>query len=185
MPARRQISSHKYCVQSLLLAATADLPFLASGRALSSRHWNSGSEWQLTLYYAHKLVSRQLTRGGDTWTQKLSSTSAENPYLSKILYGPDPVSGTAVGQWNKTYTFCGSRQTLISPSDSALRQIWTAQARFLSDTTHSPMATSKSVCRWTVPHCCRHSSFNFILPIFSSNIKRHVAWTAKILDFYL
>ena len=43
----------------------------------------------------------------------------------------------------------GNRQTLISPSDSVLRQMRIAPARFLSDSTHCLMVTSKSVGRTT------------------------------------
>ena len=39
---------------------------------------------------------------------------------------------------------------LTSPSDSVLRLMRIAHARFLSDTTQCPMVTSKSVCRTTV-----------------------------------
>ena len=47
----------------------------------------------------------------------------------------------------KTYSGYGSRKTLTSTSDSVLRQMRTARARFLSDKTHCPMVTSKSVVR--------------------------------------
>ena len=64
--------------------------------------------------------------------------------------GPDPLSDTVVGQWNKTDSCYGSRQTRTSPSDSVLRLTRIAPARVLSDTTHCPMMTSKSVCPSTV-----------------------------------
>ena len=45
----------------------------------------------------------------------------------------------------------GNRQTLTSPSDSVSCLMRTAHARFLSDTTHCLIVTSRSVCRETVP----------------------------------
>ena len=47
----------------------------------------------------------------------------------------DPVPGTVVRRWDKTYSCYGSRQTLTSPSDSVLCLMRIARARFLSDTT--------------------------------------------------
>ena len=58
---------------------------------------------------------------------------------------------SVVRQWDKTYSSYGSRQTVASSSDSVLCLMRTAHARFLSDTTHCPMMTSKPVCRTTMP----------------------------------
>ena len=59
--------------------------------------------------------------------------------------GHNPLSGTVVGQSDETYSRYGSRQTLISPSGSVLCLMKMAHAGFLSDTTQSPMVTSRSV----------------------------------------
>ena len=59
------------------------------------------------------------------------------------------ISATVLRLWVKTYSCYGSRVT--SPTDSVLSLTRTAHARFLSDTTHCPMVTSKPVCRTTVP----------------------------------
>ena len=65
----------------------------------------------------------------------------------EVTRGPDSLSDTVVGQWDKTYSGYESRQTLTSPSDSVWCLMRIALARFLSDTTHCPMVTSKSVGR--------------------------------------
>ena len=65
---------------------------------------------------------------------------------------PSSLSDTILRLWNKTYSCYGSRQILTSLSDGVLCLMRIAHvARFLSDTTHRPMMTLKSVCRTTVP----------------------------------
>ena len=66
--------------------------------------------------------------------------------------GSDPHSDTVVRPRDKTYSCYGSRQTLTSPSDSVWCLMKTAHARFLSHMTRCPIATSKPVCRTTVPN---------------------------------
>ena len=65
--------------------------------------------------------------------------------------GPDPLSDAVARQWGKTYSCYSNRQTVISPPDSVLRLTSTADVRFLSDATHCPTVTSKSVFRTTIP----------------------------------
>ena len=52
----------------------------------------------------------------------------------------------------------GNRQTFTSPSDSVPCLMRMAHARFLSNTMHCPMVTSKSVC----PYDSVHSSWELI-----------------------
>ena len=54
---------------------------------------------------------------------------------------------------------CTSRETLTSPSDIVLCLMRVAHVRFLSDTRHCPMITSKSFCRTTAsdPISCSRS----------------------------
>ena len=64
--------------------------------------------------------------------------------------GSDPIPDTVVRQWNKTNSCYGSRQTLTSASDSVLCLMRISHARFLSDSTHCQLMTSKSFYRTTV-----------------------------------
>ena len=77
-----------------------------------------------------------------------SMTDSINVWSISVAYNPDPPSGTVLRQWDKTHSCFGSR--LTSTSDSVLCLMRIAHARFLSDTTHCPIVTSKSVCRTTV-----------------------------------
>ena len=56
----------------------------------------------------------------------------------------DRPSDTIVGQWGKTYSCYGSRQTLTLPPGCVWCLMKTEHARCQSDTRHSPMVMSKS-----------------------------------------
>ena len=87
---------------------------------------------------------------------------------SSVSCGPDPPLGTVPRQLDKTYSCYGSRQTLTSPSDSVFCLVTVAShARFLSDTAHHPMVTSKSVCRTTVPDSVSGPFAPCLIPVTS------------------
>ena len=61
-------------------------------------------------------------------------------------FRPRPQSETVLRQSDKTYSCHGSRQTLTSPSDSALRLMRTAHARSPSETQHTLSDGDVKVC---------------------------------------
>ena len=67
---------------------------------------------------------------------------------------PNPLSGTAVRQWDKTYSYYGNRESLASPEDSVLCLMKIVHGRFLwvLNTKHHPVVASKSV--WSVVRQC-------------------------------
>ena len=71
--------------------------------------------------------------------------------LSCRWIGLNPPAGTLERQWDRRYCCYASRQTLTSSSDSVLCLMRIARARFLSNTRHCPMVTSKFVCPTTMP----------------------------------
>ena len=95
-----------------------------------------------------KVLSAERTLLSATTSTPTAGLLAETG--SRLGKDPDALSGNAVRQWDKTYTCCGNRQTLTSPSDSVLPLKRTSHARVLSDTTYSLTVTSDSVCPTTV-----------------------------------
>ena len=79
------------------------------------------------------------------------TTTIHHARGEKASRDPDPLPRTVVGQWDKTYCCYGSIQTLTLSSDSVLRLMRIAHARFMSDTTHCRMVTSKFVFLATAP----------------------------------
>ena len=65
--------------------------------------------------------------------------------------GPSIIRQCRRAVWQNIQLPYGSSQTLLSPSDSILCMMRMAHAAFLSDTTHCPMVTSRSICRTTMP----------------------------------
>ena len=95
------------------------------------------------------------TQGTSTWIDASTLISENNILMNDkqskhstplkvvclcLSWALDPTSDTVKRQWNKTRI-----ATPSSPSDSVLHLIRIAYARFLSDTSHRLMATSRSV----------------------------------------
>ena len=132
----------------------------SSVQGLSLKSFTSTFLWEGVLWNHQHFMSKQINT---SWHFAISITrtsfkQVSNP-LSKIFpfpliltiecvtTGPQPLSGTAIQQRDKTYSCYGCTQTLTSPAENVFRLMWTTEQRMLhSYQTQHPDGDVKVCC---------------------------------------